>query len=144
MARASAEKTEGGILQVPMGLSLKESRAVADLAVLVCDYLPGSGSSNWQGHVNFRSVADKLGIGNFWRPGSKTPMLVSLFTQTLEERRSMFEPLVLEIVRAGITYCEKNNRPLNPDDIDKLNGTLLQLGFKFPDLWEPEFKDSLR
>jgi len=44
---------------------------------------------------------------------------------------------------AGITYRQKNNDPIAPDEIDTLNGLILQIGFKFPDLWDPEFRTSL-
>ena len=71
-------------------------------------------------------------------------MLTSLLQRTLERRRHLFEPLILEIVRAGIIYLKKEGRPLKPEDIDTLNGLILQVGFKFPDLWDPDFKNSLR
>jgi hypothetical protein len=127
-----------------MALTPKESLAVNDMAELFYNFLPGSGSRQWAGHVSFQSVAQKVGIGPYWQPGSKTPMLVSLFTRTLEDQRHRFEPLILEIVRAGITYCQRNGHPLQPSHIDRLNGILLQLGFRFPDLWDPGFKESLR
>ena len=86
-----------------MSLSLKESRAVRDLAELLYDFLPGSGSVAWRGHVSFKSVAEKVGVGDFWQPGSKLPMLTALLERTLEFRRGRFEPLMVEIVRAGLT-----------------------------------------
>jgi hypothetical protein len=52
--------------------------------------------------------------------------------------------LILEIVRAGIIYLKKEGRPLKSEDVDTLNGLILQIGFKFPDLWDPDFKNSLR
>ena len=125
-----------------MGISLKESRAIAEIAELLYDYLPGSGSPKWKGHVSFKTVAEKVGVGDFWQPGSKTPMITALLERTLEYRRGCFEPLMLEIVRAGLTYRQKSGNPVNPSDIDKLNGLILELGFKFPDLWDPEFKAS--
>ena len=67
-------------------------------------------------------------------------MLVGLFSRTLEKNRHLFEPLILEIVRAGITYRNQKRPTPQPEQIDRLNGILLQLGFKFPELWEPEFK----
>ncbi len=85
-------------------LSLKESRAVADLAQFLYDFLPGSGYSKWKGHVSFKTVADKVGVGDFWQSGSKIPMITALLQRTLEHRRHFFEPLILEIVRAGIIY----------------------------------------
>ncbi len=127
-----------------MALPLKESRAVRELAEVFYDFLPGSGSAAWKGHVSFRSVAEKVGVGDFWQPGSKLPMLTTLLERTLEFRRGRFEPLVVEIVRAGLTYRQKNGRPLTPDEVEKINGLILEIGFKFPDLWDRDFLASLR
>jgi len=127
-----------------MSLSLKESRAIADLAELLYDFLPGSGNSEWKGHISFRSVAIDVGVGGNWQAGSKTPMIVALLSRTLEQQRDRFEPLILQIVRSGITYRQKNRNPITPGEIDQLNGMLLEVGFKFPDLWDPDFKDALR
>lgn len=127
-----------------MALSLTESRAVREVAAALYDFLPGSGSAVWKGHVSFRSVAEKVGVGDFWQPGSKLPMLMVLLERTLEFRRERFEPLILEIVRAGLTYRQRNDRPVTPEEIEKINGLILELGFKFPDLWDPGFVASLR
>ena len=127
-----------------MSLSLKESRAVAEMAELLYSFLPGSGNRMWKGHVSFKTVAEKVGVGDFWQVGSKTPMITALLERTLESRRDRFEPLVLEIVRAGLTYRQNQDRPVKPEEIDKLNGLILEVGFKFPDLWDPDFKTSLR
>lgn len=127
-----------------MPLSLKESRAVRELAEAVYDFLPGSGSATWTGHVSFRSVAEKVGVGEFWQPGSKLPMLTALFERTLEFQTGRFEPLVIEIVRAGLTYRQKNGKPLTTLEVQKLNGLILEVGFKFPDLWDKDFLTSLR
>lgn len=127
-----------------MGLPLKQSRAVRDLATTLCDFLPGSGYAKWKGHVSFKSVADKVGVGDFWQPGSKLPMLTSLLERTLEFRRGRFEPLVVEIVRSSLTYRQKQGSPVKPDEIDKINGLILEVGFKFPDLWDPDFRNALR
>ena len=124
-------------------LSLKESRAVTDLAQFLYDFLPGSGYSKWKGHVSFKTVAVKVGISDFWQSGSKLPMINALLQQTLEHRRHLFEPLILEIIRAGIIYREKQGNPLRPENIDTLNGLILEVGFKFPDLWDPDFRNSL-
>lgn len=127
-----------------MSLSLKESRAVRELADLLYDFLPGSGHAAWKGHVSFKSVAEKVGVGDFWQPGSKLPMLTALLERTLEFRRGRFEPLMVEIVRAGLTYRQKNGKPLTSDEVEKINGLILEIGFKFPDLWDPDFWASLR
>ncbi len=127
-----------------MSLSLKESRAISEMAELLYDFLPGSGSRSWRGHVSFKTVAEKVGVGEFWQPGSKTPMITTLLERTLEYRRGRFEPLILEIVRAGLTYRQKNGNSVTPNEIEKLNGLILEVGFKFPDLWDPDFLTSLR
>ena len=127
-----------------MALSLKESRALRELADTLYDFLPGSGSAAWKGHVSFKSVAEKVGVGNFWQPGSKLPMLTSLLERTLEFRRGRFEPLVVEIVRVGLTYRQKNGKPLTSDEVERINGLILDIGFKFPDLWDQDFLASLR
>ena len=126
-----------------MTLSLKESRAVADMAELLYDFLPGSGSPAWKGHVSFRTVAQKVGVGDFWQPGSKIPMINSLLARTLEFRRGRFEPLILEIVRTGLAYRQKQGNAVRPEEIDKLNGLIFEVGFKFPDLWDADFRASL-
>lgn len=126
-----------------MGLPLKQSRALRDLAEALYEFLPGSGSATWKGHVSFKSVADKVGVGDFWQPGSKLPMLTSLLERTLEFRRGRFEPLVVEIVRCGLTYRQKQGNAVKPEEIDKINGLILEIGFKFPDLWDPGFRAAL-
>ena len=126
-----------------MRLSLKESRAVADLAEVLYTFLPGSGNPKWKGHVSFKTIAESVGVGTFWQPGSKLPMITTLLTRTLEERRDRFEPLILEIVRAGMVYRQKQGHPIEPQEIDLINGHVLEIGFKFPDLWDPALKASL-
>jgi hypothetical protein len=127
-----------------MGLSLKEHNAIAGLSDVLYDFLPGSGSQQWSGHITFRSVAAKVGVSNYWPGGSKRPAIVALLSHTLERDRSRFQPLIIEIVRQGIVYRQKNGNPLRIDDIDRLNGHILELGFKFPELWDPDFRASLR
>jgi len=127
-----------------MGLSLKESQACANMARVFYRFLPGAGFTKWKGHVSFSSIAQSLGIGNFWRPGSKEPAIAALLERTLEYKRSLFEPLILTIVREGIKYCQKQGRPITVDEIEQLNGLILEVGFKFPELWDRDFLNSLR
>jgi hypothetical protein len=127
-----------------MALTLKESRAVTDMAGLLYDFLPGSGSPGWKGHVSFKSVAEKAGVADFWQPGSKLPMITALLQRTLEHRREQFERLILEVVRGALTYRQKEGKPITANEIENLNGHLLDVGFKFPDLWDPDFIASLR
>jgi len=127
-----------------MSLTLKESRACSEMAKLLYNFLPGSGSKKWTGHVTFQTVADEAGIGEFWPGGSKEPAIATLLERTLEYKRSLFEKLIILIVRAGIKNREKNKEPITEEEIKTLNGLLLEVEFKFPDLWDPLFLSSLR
>lgn len=126
-----------------MSLPLKQSLAVRELAEALYDFLPGSGRTVWKGHVSFKSIAEKVGVGDYWQPGSKLPMLIVLLERTLEFRRDRFEPLMLEIVRGGLTYRQKSGNPVKPAELDKINGLILEVGFKFPELWDPDFREAL-
>jgi hypothetical protein len=39
---------------------------------------------------------------------------------------------------------DMNGRPLTPEEVEKINGLILEVGFKFPDLWDHDFVASLR
>jgi len=84
-----------------------------------------------------------VGVGEFWQSGSKKPAINALLSLTLERRRNLFENLILEIVRAGLAYRQKENRPITRAEIDSVNGHILELGFKFPELWDRDFRQSL-
>jgi hypothetical protein len=90
-----------------MPLSLKESSAARELPKLLYSFLPGSGSRQWKGHISFKSIAEKVGVGEYWGAGSKEPMIAQLIENTLQYRRGRFEALIIEIVRAGLTYRRK-------------------------------------
>jgi hypothetical protein len=126
-----------------MALSLKETRAISGLADVLYEFLPGSGHAAWKGHVNFRTVAAKVGVGDLWPGGSKKPAIVFLLTHTFERERSSFQSLILEIVRSGIIYRQKQGNPITAGEIDQVNGHILELGFKFPELWDKDFRNSL-
>lgn len=124
-----------------MPLPLHQSDAINSAASLLYDFLPGSGDRGWTGHTTFATVAQAAGVGDFWPGGSKQKALVRLLTRTLEERQTHFEKLIVTIVREGLTYRTKN--PVTKSEILALNELIKKLGFKFPDLWDPRFLDSL-
>ncbi len=127
-----------------MSLPLKESNAARALASALVDFLPGGGARIWSGHVNFGTVAQKAGVGAYWASqGSKTPRLAELFEKTIQFQRDRFEPLILGIVREGLTYCRKNGKSITKKEIDHINGLILEIGFQFPDLWDKDFRDAL-
>lgn len=127
-----------------MGLPLKESNAARALAECLADFLPGSGSRLWKGHVTFGTVAERVGVGDFWTTaGSKTPRIARLLEATLQRRRERFEPLILGIVREGLLYRRARGCPITPEEIDEINGFILEIGFRFPDLWDEGFHVAL-
>lgn len=126
-----------------MSSSLLESKAAADLARLFYDFLPGSGGSSWRGHVTFETVATQVGVGEFWSGGSKEPALARLLEQTLKHRRNRFEPLVLAIVSEGIKYRRSKKSEVREAEIRAVNRVIKNIGYKFPDLWDPSFLASL-
>lgn len=46
-------------------------------------------------------------------------------------------------MRAGISYKQRQGKPITPHAIDRLNGLILDVGFKLPALWDPDFKAAL-
>jgi hypothetical protein len=126
-----------------MPLSLNESRAITEMAKLLYSFLPGSGASSWKGHVSFATVAAHAGVGDFWTGGSKESAIARLLESTLERRRDRFEPLILNIVREGLKYRQKQGEPIKQAEIVTLNGLIQEIGFKFSSLWDSRFLDSL-
>jgi len=127
-----------------MRLSLKESKAIIDIADLLYSFLPGSGHPSWKGHVNFQTVASEVGVGDYWPGGSKRPAIIALLERTFEHRSIRFEALILRIVHRGLVYRKKQGAPVTAEEIDALYGHLLELNFKYPDLWKPDFRASLQ
>ena len=131
-------------IRIPMGnLSLKETRTCSEIAKILYDFLPGSGSSTWKGHVSFATIAQKTGVGDFWQGGSKKPAIVNLLERTLELRRERFEPLMVEIIKSGLKYREKQGNSVKKEEITTISGLLLEIGFKISALWDEAFLRSL-
>lgn len=127
-----------------MGLSLKQSNAVQALAQCVQTFLPGSGAKAWKSHVTFGTVAAQAGVAEFWTAtGSKVPRLIRLFEQTLTAKPQSFEKLIVGIVREGLRYRSTSGTPITPEEIKDINGHIIDIGFKFPDLWDETFLNSL-
>jgi len=106
-----------------VAISIKDSQALADLADILYDFLPGSGNAR----LAFPIAAEQVGVEKYWAPGSK---------------RS-FCPLIEAVVRQSLTWRRRKSEPLRRDEIDALNAVLLRLGFKIPDLYDPNFLRGL-
>jgi len=126
-----------------MVTSLKKAEAISNVAHLLYDFLPGSGRPDWKGHISFKSISQRLGLGQYWQEGSKEPAIRQLLHMTLEREPLLLEKLILEVVSAGIPYCKKNGKPIRSNQIKTLNGYLLELGLKFPPLWDKDFLSSV-
>jgi hypothetical protein len=126
-----------------MSSALHDAKAAADLAKLFYDFLPGSGHRSWSGYVTFQTVAVTSGVGDFWTGGSKEPALARLLEQTLKHRRSRFEDLIIGIVSEGIKYRRSRKNEVREAEILAINRIIKDIGYKFPDLWDPAFLASL-
>lgn len=126
-----------------MAITLQQSQAVAELAQYVCDFLPGTPHPRADPTISFPGVATEVGLIRFWTGGSKKPALAQLFTRTLEQRVGDFERLIVLIVRRGLIYRQSKGEPITREAIEGLNKTITRLGFKFPELHDPRFLDTL-
>ncbi len=129
-----------------MALSFKQVNACSGMAKVLYGFLPGSGSRSWKGYVTFQTVAEEVGVGEYWPGGSKEPAIATLLEKTLEHKPRLFESLITSIVRAGIKYRTKgeNPNPVSVEEIKELNGLILEAGFKIPYLWDQDFLNSLK
>lgn len=126
-----------------MALGFNQRTAIRKLAEILSNFLPASGHSMWKGHVNFGSVAAKLGLSGYWLGGSKLPAIINLLENTYEKKANVFQNLIETVVLEGKTYRNNKGNPLSRNEVDELNKCLLELEFKFPDLHNPKFLDSL-
>lgn len=123
-------------------LSLKETQAIAKLASLLYDFLPGS-APPFGRTFTFADAAKKHGVRQFWISGSKLPAITNLLENTFQNRPEVFCPLILTIVQEGIKYRERKGNPITRQEIKQLNACLLELGFRIPELWDQDFLESL-
>jgi len=84
-----------------------------------------------------------MGLIEYWPAGgSKRPAITALLSATLEHRGARFCPLVLEVVRRGITHRHGKN-PVTREEIEAINATLARVDFKVPELRDRRFLDAL-
>ncbi|MEO5348032.1 MAG: restriction endonuclease [Magnetococcus sp. YQC-3] len=117
-----------------MAISSTEAMVIPELAALLYRFLPRSG---------FENEASKIGVVHCCQGDNKTKAIKNLLEHTLSDKRSLFEPLIVRIVSSGKQYCLKQNDPIRKEEILKLNELVQRVGFRFPDLWDPEFLASL-
>ncbi|MDK9700269.1 MAG: restriction endonuclease [bacterium] len=124
--------------------SLQVAFVADQIAHLLYDFLPGNANLRWgKAYRCFENIATECGLGNYWIGGSKEKAISELMFRTLVNERGTFEKLLISVVRNGITYRKKQNKPVTKQEIELLNGLLLKVQFKFPELWDSGFLFSL-
>lgn len=126
-----------------MGLSLKETQTIAEIAEFLYTFMPGKAHPFADQRLSFAGTAQEMGLGPFWRGGSKKPAINALLENTLDQGNDKFCPLVLEIVRRGIQYRSSKGSSITKEEIQILNDLILKLGFKIPELWDESFLSRL-
>lgn len=124
-------------------LSLKEIQAITKLAEALRSFLPASAHPYSKPKVDFGTVAQDVGIGNLWPGGSKLPAIQTLLEATLRTRRDRFCPLMIRIVKEGLKYRNRKGIPINQEEMSQLNQLIVGVGFKIPELIDPNFISSL-
>ena len=122
-----------------MRSSLQESQHIDELAGVLYDMLPGSGNPR----LSFPTVAQTLGLDEYWTGGSKRPAIVTLLTATYERKRDRFCNLIEEVVRHSVSWRAGKGNPLTRGEIEDLNRILFRLGYKIPSLYDADFLTSL-
>jgi hypothetical protein len=119
-------------------LSMVESQAVAELAKLLYDFLPGTYSS-----ITWPDVAARFCLEEYWVGGSKLPAITQLLRNTLQFHRDRFCDLIVAVVQEGIGYRLRKNNPVTRDEVQRINELLAKVQFKIPELHERSFLESL-
>ena len=123
-------------------LSPGEVRAVAELANVLYDFLPGTPHPRADRRISFPGAAESAGLRDFWSGGSKRPAVAQLLRSTLEQRRGVFCALISAIVSNALIY-RQNKTPLTRREVERVNEFVQHLGFKIPGLWDEAFLSSL-
>ena len=124
-------------------LTLKEIQAITELAEELYSFLPASAYPYSKPKVDFGTVAMDVGIGNLWPGGSKLPAIQTLLEGTLRTRSDRFCPLMIRITEEGLKYRNKKGTPITQEDMNHLNQLIVGVGFKIPELVDPNFISSL-
>jgi len=125
-----------------MNLSLIEIQTISELADFLYPFLPGNPHPFADRFISFAGIASDLGLERFWTGGSKRPAIAAFLEGTLSQAKNKFCPLMIQIVTRGLKYRGKSN-PITKEEIEQLNEFINKLGFKIPELWDPNFLRSL-
>ncbi len=123
-----------------MPLSPIESLAIKKLSEILYTFLPGTPHPMANQSISLTGVASKLGLQKFWSGGSKGTALSILLSQTYEYEHSSFCKLILEIINTSTQYSKKS---IVREEIEEINKALIDLKFKIPELYNPNFLNKL-
>lgn len=124
-------------------LTIQETQAVAEIAAELYDFLPGTSHPMAKIKNDFGTIAQSIGLRDFWVGGSKQPAIEVLLESTLQMRRDKFCFLMIRIVQEGLKYRSRNGKPITKEEIVRLNKSIAKTGFKIPELVDPDFMTSL-
>ena len=124
-------------------LTPRETQSVAEMAAALYDFLPGTSHPMSRIKIDFGTVAQSVSLGDFWLGGSKQPAIEALLEATLQRRRGKFCSLLVSIVQEGLKYRTRKGKPITQEEMGRLNGLIEKIGFKIPELVDPNFIASL-
>jgi hypothetical protein len=123
-----------------MSLTLADKQTLNSLSDLFYSFLPASFNNN----TSFPIAAQRAGVSECWElSGSKGPAITQLLSKVLEQRRSRFCALVIQIVELGTAYRGRKGDPVTRQEINRVNVLLGQLDFKIPELNDLRFLSTL-
>jgi len=126
-----------------MTLSLIQIKTISEISSLIYSFLPGKPHPYADFSISYKGIAHDLGLYNYWKDISKESAINNLLNKTYENKRGEFCNLILEVVKRGIYYKTKKDKPILREEIEELNKLILKLEFKIPQLWDQEFLNSL-
>jgi len=102
-------------------LTIQETQAIAELAEVLYNFLPGSTFAPTGVKTDFGTVAQSVDLGHLWLGGSKQPAIEALLEGTLQTRRDKFCTLMIRIVQEGIKYRNRKKKPITKEASEKPN-----------------------
>ncbi len=126
-----------------MPLRLKETQAVSELASAFYDFLPATAHPFAPGTFTFGEAAARVGAQRYWQSGSKLPAVTKLLEAVWEFMPASLEPLILTVIREGIKYRANKGERVTREELERINGILLRLELKIPELVDEAFLAGL-
>jgi hypothetical protein len=116
--------------------------ALADLSVLIIDFLPGPAPGYQVLPNSFQGIARSLEIQKNWTGPSKRLALTQLVSSTFKADVSKFHQLIWLIVSKSAEMRTARN-PLTKQDIEEIRNCLQRLSVSIPELDDRQFVDKL-